>query len=145
MQFDRRRFQRPLNEDARPAVTTADEVTSEARRGPLAPPLGLAPSSLAPAANGAAVTGKVTQAATSPPSNTLGENGLSSPRAGAVSLPLADKREFKESKNWKMKAIKVHAMEVLKANALDFARRIDELRCVLVESAPQDDKKLNRR
>jgi hypothetical protein len=25
-----------------------------------------------------------------------------------------------------------HAMEVLKANALDFARRIDELRCVLV-------------
>ena len=28
-----------------------------------------------------------------------------------------------------------HAMEVLKANAIDFARRIDELRCVLVESA----------
>jgi hypothetical protein len=31
-----------------------------------------------------------------------------------------------------------HAMEVLKANALDFARRIDELRCLLVESAPKD-------
>src|SRR5260370_39016298 len=31
-----------------------------------------------------------------------------------------------------------HAMEVLKANALDLARRIDELRCVLVESAPED-------
>jgi hypothetical protein len=30
-----------------------------------------------------------------------------------------------------------HAMEVLKANALDFARRIDELRCVLVESGPK--------
>lgn len=30
------------------------------------------------------------------------------------------------------------AMDVLKANALDFARRIDELRCVLVESAPKD-------
>jgi hypothetical protein len=28
-----------------------------------------------------------------------------------------------------------HAMDVLKANAMDFARRIDELRCVLVESA----------
>jgi len=28
-----------------------------------------------------------------------------------------------------------HATEVLKANAIDFARRIDELRCVLVESA----------
>ena len=28
-----------------------------------------------------------------------------------------------------------HAMEVLKANAIDFARRIDELRCVLIESA----------
>jgi hypothetical protein len=28
-----------------------------------------------------------------------------------------------------------HAMEVLKANAINFARRIDELRCVLVESA----------
>jgi hypothetical protein len=27
-----------------------------------------------------------------------------------------------------------HAMEVLKANAMDFARQIDELRCVLVES-----------
>ena len=25
-----------------------------------------------------------------------------------------------------------HAMEVLKANAMDFARRIDELRCILV-------------
>jgi hypothetical protein len=25
-----------------------------------------------------------------------------------------------------------HAMEVLKANAIDFARRIDELRCVLI-------------
>jgi chromosome segregation ATPase len=31
-----------------------------------------------------------------------------------------------------------HAMEVLKANALDFARQIDELRCVLVEPAPKD-------
>ena len=31
-----------------------------------------------------------------------------------------------------------HAMEVLKANALDFARQIDELRCVLVESARKD-------
>ncbi len=30
-----------------------------------------------------------------------------------------------------------HAMDVLKANALDFARQIDELRCVLVESAPK--------
>jgi hypothetical protein len=30
-----------------------------------------------------------------------------------------------------------HAMEVLKANAIDFARRIDELRCLLVESAPK--------
>jgi predicted nuclease with TOPRIM domain len=29
-----------------------------------------------------------------------------------------------------------HVMEVLKANALDFASRIDELRCLLVESAP---------
>jgi len=38
-----------------------------------------------------------------------------------------------------------HAMEVLKANALDFARRIDELRCVLVESALEDYKKLNHR
>ena len=28
-----------------------------------------------------------------------------------------------------------HAMEVLKANAVDFARRIDELRCLLVEPA----------
>jgi hypothetical protein len=32
-----------------------------------------------------------------------------------------------------------HAMDVLKANALDFARRIDELRCVLVESAPKKE------
>src|SRR6184192_285925 len=31
-----------------------------------------------------------------------------------------------------------HAMEVLKANAIDFARRIDELRCILVESPPRD-------
>jgi hypothetical protein len=31
-----------------------------------------------------------------------------------------------------------HAMEVLKANAMDFARQIDELRCLLVESAPKD-------
>jgi len=31
-----------------------------------------------------------------------------------------------------------HAMEVLQANAIDFARRIDELRCLLVESAPKD-------
>jgi predicted nuclease with TOPRIM domain len=31
-----------------------------------------------------------------------------------------------------------HAMEVLKANAIDFARQIDELRCLLVESAPED-------
>jgi len=38
-----------------------------------------------------------------------------------------------------------HAMEVLKANALDFARRIDELRCLLVESAPEDYKNLNHR
>ena len=38
-----------------------------------------------------------------------------------------------------------HAMEVLKANALDFARRIDELRCVLVESALEDYRKLNHR
>ena len=34
-----------------------------------------------------------------------------------------------------------HAMEVLKAHAIDFARQIDELRCVLIESAP---KKLTR-
>jgi hypothetical protein len=27
-----------------------------------------------------------------------------------------------------------HAMEVLKVNALDFARRIDELRCLLIDS-----------
>jgi hypothetical protein len=31
-----------------------------------------------------------------------------------------------------------HAMEVLKVNAIDFARQIDELRCVLVESAPKN-------
>jgi uncharacterized coiled-coil DUF342 family protein len=31
-----------------------------------------------------------------------------------------------------------HAMEVLKANAVDFARQIDELRCLSVESAPKD-------
>jgi hypothetical protein len=30
-----------------------------------------------------------------------------------------------------------HAMDVLKANALDFARRIDEVRCLLIESAPR--------
>jgi hypothetical protein len=30
-----------------------------------------------------------------------------------------------------------HAMEVLKANAIDLASRIDELRCVLVESGPK--------
>ncbi len=37
-----------------------------------------------------------------------------------------------------------HAMEVLKANAIDFARRIDELRCILVESSPRGapDRKL---
>jgi hypothetical protein len=31
-----------------------------------------------------------------------------------------------------------HAVEVLKANAIDFARQIDELRCLLVASAPKD-------
>jgi hypothetical protein len=31
-----------------------------------------------------------------------------------------------------------HAMEVLKANAIDFARQIDELRCVLVDPAKKD-------
>ncbi len=31
-----------------------------------------------------------------------------------------------------------HAMEVLKANAIDFARQIDELRCLLVVSVPND-------
>jgi hypothetical protein len=31
-----------------------------------------------------------------------------------------------------------HAMEVLKVNAIDFARRIDELRSLLVGSAPKD-------
>jgi hypothetical protein len=30
-----------------------------------------------------------------------------------------------------------HAMEVLKANAIDFARQIDELRCLLVASTPK--------
>jgi hypothetical protein len=30
-----------------------------------------------------------------------------------------------------------HAVDVLKVNALDFARRIDELRCVLVEAKRQ--------
>jgi uncharacterized coiled-coil DUF342 family protein len=30
-----------------------------------------------------------------------------------------------------------HAMEVLTAKAMDFARQIDELRCLLVESAPK--------
>ena len=34
-----------------------------------------------------------------------------------------------------------HATEVLKANAMDFARRIDELRCVLIESAPKMTRK----
>jgi len=29
-----------------------------------------------------------------------------------------------------------HAMDVLKAKAMDFARQIDELRCVLLESGP---------
>ena len=31
-----------------------------------------------------------------------------------------------------------HALEVLKANAIDFARRIDELRCLLIEFVPKD-------
>jgi hypothetical protein len=31
-----------------------------------------------------------------------------------------------------------HAMEVLKANAMDFARQIDELRCLLVASATKN-------
>jgi hypothetical protein len=31
-----------------------------------------------------------------------------------------------------------HAMEVLNANAMDFARQIDELRCVLIESTPKE-------
>jgi hypothetical protein len=31
-----------------------------------------------------------------------------------------------------------HAMDVLKANAMDFARRIDELRSLLVDSAKAD-------
>jgi predicted nuclease with TOPRIM domain len=38
-----------------------------------------------------------------------------------------------------------HAMEVLKANAMDFARRIDELRCVLIESLPKDAPKSKSR
>ena len=33
-----------------------------------------------------------------------------------------------------------HAMEVLKANALDFARRIDEHRCLLIESRRPKDR-----
>ena len=32
-------------------------------------------------------------------------------------------------------------MEVLKAKAIDFARQIDELRCLLVESAPIDPRR----
>jgi hypothetical protein len=31
-----------------------------------------------------------------------------------------------------------HAMQVLKANAIDLARQIDELRCLLVASTPKD-------
>jgi hypothetical protein len=31
-----------------------------------------------------------------------------------------------------------HAMEVLKVNAIDFARQIDELRCVLMETGPNE-------
>jgi hypothetical protein len=40
-----------------------------------------------------------------------------------------------------------HAMKVLKANAIDFARQIDELRCMLVEFVPQaaPNQKLRRR
>ena len=40
-----------------------------------------------------------------------------------------------------------HALKVVKANALDFARQIDELRCLLVASAPKDalSKRLNHR
>jgi hypothetical protein len=34
-----------------------------------------------------------------------------------------------------------HAMAVLKARAIDFARQIDELRCVLAESAPKQSPK----
>ena len=34
-----------------------------------------------------------------------------------------------------------HAMDVLKANALDFARQIDELRGVLVESGSKSEQK----
>jgi hypothetical protein len=34
-----------------------------------------------------------------------------------------------------------HAMQVLKANALNFARQIDELRSLLKESAPKDSSK----
>ena len=30
-----------------------------------------------------------------------------------------------------------HAMEVLKANAMDFARQIDELRSLLIDAAPK--------
>jgi len=35
-----------------------------------------------------------------------------------------------------------HAMKVLKAHAIDLARQIDELRCVLIESAPKGKRKL---
>ncbi|MEI9924613.1 MAG: hypothetical protein WDN50_14745 [Bradyrhizobium sp.] len=34
-----------------------------------------------------------------------------------------------------------HAMDVLKANALDFARQIDELRILLIESVPNESPK----
>jgi predicted nucleic acid-binding Zn-ribbon protein len=34
-----------------------------------------------------------------------------------------------------------YAMEVLKANAMDFACRIDELRSLLIESAPKESPK----
>jgi hypothetical protein len=37
-----------------------------------------------------------------------------------------------------------HAMQVLKAKAIDFARQIDEFRCLLVESAPKDAPKGGR-
>ena len=35
-----------------------------------------------------------------------------------------------------------HALEVLKAHAIDLARQIDELRCVLIEPAPKGKGKL---
>jgi predicted nuclease with TOPRIM domain len=38
-----------------------------------------------------------------------------------------------------------HAMEVLNANAIDLASRIDELRCVLLESATKDAPKRKSR